>query len=495
MHHFETIMSQNLSKKCILLIVVLVLKFAIPQCYSQADNSKILNFNGGRLDASINFSSSIFYGIGGRASNLAGSISSFTPQAPTALLNPAALAWLNHSSLSLDFTPRVLADASSLYDINSEIEQSTIDGINAYRTEETEISPTKVGLKLGQAGNAAAGAIAFPVYNFVFHASYYRPINFNLDVLFTGLKTKLMTAIPMSDKEEEVIFNSFIEGPLAGRFGMSVASIGLSHKVADDMAVGFSIENYSAAFRANGVFEVNGTMLFAGQEKSFNDPGDLWSNNLHQRIDSNYKGTGWGAKLGYTFRQSQNLSFDAVFSWAADIVTTGAMNLEMNTVPALNIDMNADDEDEILIQAKLDLSKLTYTQPVYNKNYNELTINQPKQLRLGAAYRLGSLEGHLSYGRYFHEFSFEYGEGRIGLKLKNTLRLGLDLKYVQMGLGFVSAETVLVGSKALEDAHSSLLFPLFTLGTRFRFAEKYTLHFTAVSVPMPFMRMSVGYQF
>ena len=464
-------------------------------CSGQAENSKILSFDGGKVDASINLASNVFYGIGGRASNLCGTISSFSPQAPTALWNPAAITWLNHNSLSLDITPRILTDAARFIDLNGEIEQSTNEGISAYRTEETQITPTSAGVKLGQYGSTASGAIAIPLFNTVFHASFYRPIDFDLDVLFTGFKTKIMTSIPMSDKEDEVIFNSFIEGPLATHLGVSVVTVGLSRKIGDDMAAGLSLEKYSATFRANGLLEVNGTMLFAGQEKAFNDPRDLWPNDLHQRIDSKYEGGGWGFKLGYTFRPQRNISIDAVFSWAADIVTSGAMNLHLNTIPALNIGVDADDEEEILDAAKLDLSRLTYTQPVYNKEYNQLTINLPKQLRLGVAYRLGSFEGHLSYGRYFHEFSFEYGDGRFGLKLENTLRLGFDLKYVQFGLGFITGRTVLVGSEVLEDANTSMFFPLFSLGTNFLFAQKYSLNLTAVSVPMPILRMSFGYQF
>jgi hypothetical protein len=171
------------------------------------------------------------------------------------------------------------------------------------------------------------------------------------------------------------------------------------------------------------------------------------------------------------------------------------MNLEMNTVPALNIDPGSDDKEEILDPAKLDLSMLTYTELVNNKDYNEMTINLPKHLRLGVAYRFNSFEGHLSYGRYFHEFSFEYGDGRIGVKLKNTLRLGIGYKYVQFGIGFITVETVLVGSEVLEDANTKLLFPLVSLGTGFNFAEKYRLDITVVSVPMPILRMSLGYRF
>jgi len=432
--HNETILYQSLLQKCQVIYTGLILLISSSLCTSQTENSKILNFDGGKLDASISIASSVFYGIGGRASNLAGSISSFAPQAATTLWNPAGAAWLTKGSISLDITPPLQTEASQFIDINSEVKQSTIEGISAYRTDETVTNPTNVGLKFSQLGSIASGSIAIPIRDVVLHASFYRPIDFALDVLFTGFKTKIMTSIPMSDKEEEVIFNSFIEGPFTGHFGVSTVSIGLASKINKVMALGLSIQNYSAVFGANSLMEVNGTMLFAGQEKAFNDPRDLWSNNLHQRIDANFKGNSWGYKLGYTYRPNQDLSLDAVFSWAFGIVTSGEMNLEMNTVPALNVDPNVSNTEEILDPAKLDLSMLTYTQPVYNKAYSELKINLPKNLRFGVAYRLGSLEGHLSYGRYFHEFSFEYGGGRIGLKLKNTLRLGLSYKYLQLDL-------------------------------------------------------------
>jgi hypothetical protein len=276
LHQNDTRVFQSLAYKLLLYWIILTFLGFANLCLAQADNSKILSFNGGKLDASISMASSVFFGIGGRECNLAGTISSFSPQAPTAQWNPAAIAWLKGGSLSLDFTPHVLTDASRLIDINGEVEQSTIDGINAYRTDETDIQTTDVGLKFNQVGNTASGAFAIPINDMVFHASFYRPIDFDLQALFTGFKAKIMTSIPMSDREEEVIFNSFVEGPTTSHLGVNVVSLGFSRKIRNDMAIGLSIENYSAAFRADGVWEVNGTMLFAGKETAFNDPRDLW---------------------------------------------------------------------------------------------------------------------------------------------------------------------------------------------------------------------------
>ena len=241
MSQSETKVYQNMSVRYATYLTAVIL-LCSQTIFCQTNNSKVLNFYGGKLEASLHMGSIMFYGLGGFSSNMAGVISSYHSNSSEGINNPSALAWLQRVSFNLDVTPHLIADISNFFDINSEIANQTRDGLKEYRTDESIIEPPMVGLSLGQSGNIGSGSVAAPYGDLVFFGSFFRPLDLEMDFLFTGFKSKILTTIPMSDKDEEIIFNSFIDGPINGRIGVSTIMAGVAHRIRDDMAVGIAIE-------------------------------------------------------------------------------------------------------------------------------------------------------------------------------------------------------------------------------------------------------------
>jgi len=234
-------------------------------------------------------------------------------------------------------------------------------------------------------------------------------------------------------------------------------------------------------------------MLFGGKENTFNDPNDNWHNDLNQAIDAKYLGSDWGWKLSASYDVQPNLQLDAVFSWAPNVTTTGHLDLVNNTVPALNL--GGDGENEILDPSKLKLSQLTLTREVQNRTFPKLEIKLPKTLTLSAAYKLDWFALHFSYGIGLSSLSLAYGPDEIGLKPAHSFTLGLDFKYVQSGMGLLILKKVAHGSENLGDSGDSLLLPLFSLGTSSKVWQNYELNFSLVLSPVPIFKMGIGYSF
>lgn len=477
-------MRRNIIPFGYLLFFILISTPVFPQ-----ENSKILLFNGGDIETRLSVSSSLFWGMGGKSANLGGSISSFDPDGSIAFWNPARLSLLKKRTLQLDYNPSLHFDLASFTDLDAEIQSSTDKAIQDYRDESLVPIYSRIGAKFSQQNQISSAVLAFPFRNLVFATYFHRQVNLNFNSLASGIRTQLSTKL----EEDDVFFNSFIGGNFSLQLGVNSVGIAASKVINSQWAVGMAVERFDVLLRANGQLNIEGTMLSGGKENIFNDPNDSWYNDLNQSIDAHYAGADLGWKIAGSYNFNKNLYFDAVLEWNPNVTASGSINLLNNAVPAINF--NHEDGSEIIDPSKLKLSQLTLTKKVDNKVYPQVKLKLPRTLKIGGAFRTSRVNMHLNYGLAFSPVSFVYGKDEIGLKPTHTLRLGFDFKYVQTAMGFSVLKKVAKGSENLGEEGDAIFLPLFSLGSGMDFLNAYRVDFLIFAVPMPLLKVSLGYNF
>jgi len=126
-------------------------------------------------------------------------------------------------------------------------------------------------------------------------------------------------------------------------------------------------------------------MEIAGNEYAFNDPYDPHidfengeQNDLNQSIYTQFNGKGMGFKVGNFFQPNKNFAIGAVLEIIPPMNFNGDMKVEQNMMPALNANAltgEADEDEEIIDPAKLDLAKLTLTTPYENPIDDKCEVN------------------------------------------------------------------------------------------------------------------------
>ncbi len=462
------------------------------------DDSKILHLNGGRIESSVRLTNNLYYGIGGKAAIL-GSISAFEPSAETAYWNPARLAACKAYFFSIDFVPSFGVNIGRFVDINGEIQSSTDSAILDYKAPETEISYTNLSTIAHQSDQISSALFVFPIQKATFAVYYHRPFDVNLNAVFSDISAQINTKLSLSDEQEDIFFNSFIAGPLALKFGLDKVGFAGSYQISPKFSMGISLQRNSGHIFANGAANVEGAMLFGGKENTFNDPNDNWHNDLNQAIKTEYKGSALASQVDAAYDVRPNFQLNLVYNWSQKIVTNGYMDLTNNAVPALNLDVlgedETDEEAEILDASKLKLSQLTLTKSVENETWNQLTLKMPSTLKLGMAYQINWFALHLNYSHGFSPIAFQYGDAEFGLSTDNLFRLGLDFKYVQLGMGIGTGNTITKGSKHFDEEQSSVYLPLFSLGSSFNISKMYSMNLMLVSTSTPILRTTFNVKF
>ena len=474
-----------------------LLLFCVGVVHPQGD-SRIIRFDGGKIDLNFAMTGGLFSGIGGSSAGVGASIASFAPAGADGFWNPALLSSLNRFEFQIDAIPPINLSLDTFLDMPAEVQASTDNAIKDYKDASLVPTYSRIYSKIAQQDQLNAAVFTVPHRFATFSIYFVRPFEMDFRSKVSGIQAKILTTLSVSEGDDEVFLNSYVDGHLSLALGVNTIGLAAGKRINDLFDVGLAIERYDARLRSKGLFNVDGTMLFGGKENTFNDPNDAWHNDLNQFIDATYRGSDWGWKLGGSYSINPDFQVSGVFIWAPDITNRGSMKLINNTIPALNIDLmgqQGEQEQDILDPEKLKLSQLTLTREVDNKVYPSLQMRLPKILRIGAAYRVNWFAVHFSYSMGFSPLSFVYGKDEIGVKPAHTFLLGFNLKYVQMGLGLSVLKKVAKGSENLgEDGLTSIL-PLFTIGSQAQIGEAMNFYFSLLSLPLPCVKISFGYKF
>jgi len=467
------------------LVLILCLLHNLP-IFSQVRDSKILQFHGGNFSAYVTLSgSTLFTGI------FRLDESPFDPWE-----NPAFLGQVDQMTLMSYLSPPFSISIKSLYDLDAKIRSSVDNGIANYRDENLEVVYPTGQLRFRKGGNLAEGLFILPLQGMVFALGYQRPFSLSSRMIWSGFESTILTKVPVGETKSDVVFNNFFDAALNLGASFTATSLAISKPIENKYAIGFLIRRYSALVECQGFLDAQGIMLYNGVEYIFNNPNDLWYNDLTQSINGRYEGEGWETRWGSVYSLGSDMYLDLALTFSAPIKLEGQLDIRQNKIPALNFKaLSGDEEAEILEPSKLELSQLTRTEPVENKTYPSLFIHLPDHLGVGFLLNRHPWKFYFNYGHFLEKFFIEYGDYRLGLQMGHSLKFSIGYgRFLARGQLW-TARTFTEGSPRLKAAGSFLVIPKLNFHYGLTLARSYNFNFMLQVMPAPALGMTVGYRF
>ncbi len=473
--------------------------------YSQEKENTFRLFRGGSVDVSFSMQTDLFCGIGSKFGNCV----SLNKDVSSIYWNPAQLPFLPYRQVELDFIPPFSLNLGNYYDISTEVEAQIDAAIADFKTPETTVEYTKVTPVYKHSGGLNNFSISVPTskmwINSAIAFSYNRAMDIQLNLLGNDLSTLLDIKKDVGDQKMIVKFRNDMDINFLFRTQISRMSFALAKRWTPTFSSGFTINRYFGNIFIDGKFKINGIMEIAGTEYAFNDPYDPHidfnngeQNDLNQSIFTQFDGKGWGFKIGNIYQPNRTLAFGAVLEITPPMNFTGDMEVIQNMMPALNSNALMGDtngEEEIVDPLKLDLAKLTLTEPFENPTDDKCAVRLPSSFTIGMAYQVGFLRGNLNLIGYFGQFSFSTLGVIRGAKLKYGIRSSFDFWLLQLGLGFTAIDEVKEGTDNDEEAAKNVLLPQLSLGFGYPITKKLKTEALLFLAPTPVFKWNFLFGF
>ena len=476
-----------------LFLVVIFFEAFSGWLFAQGSSSKIEKLVGGRVQ---------FYG------QMAGSSLSplhsgrFTPSNKYLAWmdfyqNPAFSTGIKNPSVTYFFAPAISIHPNQFTDVNARVNSAVDNGISSYRSDSLRLVYPQIESVFRKNRYWGQGLVNFPAGGMVFTFGYQNQLLLQLQTFLTGMEATITTEVPMSETTSEVVFNAFLDANIRFNLHIDRATFGAAKVIRNRFAIGFSLDRYGANVKAVGFMDSQGDMLFNGHEYIFNNPNDNWHNTLTQSIAGNYKGSGWRMNWGGWYVFNRNFLFDGLISLQTTMKLNGDLSLQLNKIPALNINAlsSNDPNAEILDPAKLNLSQLTLTDSVKNPIYPKLFLNQQSFLKIGALYQSSNFYWYNSYAQNFGYSGLEYGSYELGLRTVFDWQslLGFRHFYLESRLRYM--RSFVHNSEKLGKGESRIWLPSFAFGYGRLFRSHYPFQVGLSILPDPIFYFSTGYQF
>ncbi len=479
------------------LSVLLLLSILAINLHAQGD-SELRYFRGGKYESIISFSNALFYGIGSRVGGMGGDYGGLVQGSESLLWNPANLASIRRSQLTLDFKPRMLLDATSFVDIDAEVRSAVDESIEDSKGPNFTMSDEDypdVGVRVGEKGSFGTGSFAFRGGGFTVAAALYQPFSLSLDLLGSGFEVQMVT-IDEEDPTKDVTFFSSVDMNVHARLRIQGASIGVGKMLGPKWSVGLAVDRLSGVAKTQARFQVEGIMVVAGNERAFNDPNDPWQNNLHSSIFGKYNGNSTAFRLGTTYQLGRNWGIGAALAYYQPLKMSGSLDERQYTLEGLNLD--AEDDEDLLDITEIDLDEPTRTVMENPATAKLLEIRFPNALAVGISGKAGFLGLALNYTRYFGEWSYRLDVldddslevNHKGLSMENAVRIGFDFNVLQLGAGIATGTIIDHGG----DSHGkAALVPMLSLGTGFRVNQSLSADVLILGIPSGVGKVTLHY--
>ena len=411
--------------------------------------------------------------------------------------NPAFSAGLKNPFVTYFFAPAISIHPNQFTDVNGRARTAVNNGISSYRSDSLRLAYPQIESVFRTNRYWGQGLVNFPAGGMVFTFGYQNQLLLQLQTFLTGAEATITTEVPMSETTSEVVFNAFLDANIRFNLNIDRATFGAAKVIRNRFAIGFSLDRYGANVKAVGFMDSQGDMLFNGHEYIFNNPNDNWHNTLTQSIAGSYKGSGWRMGWGGWYAFNRNFLFDGLISLQTAMKLNGDLSLQLNKIPALNINaLSSDDPNaEILDAAKLNLSQLTLTDSVKNPTYPELFLNQQSFLKIVALYQARNFYWYNSYAQNFGYTGLQYGAYELGIQTIFDWQslFGFRHFYLESRLRYV--KSFIHNSEKLGKGERRIWFPSFAFGYGRLFRSHYPFQVGLSILPDPTFYFSTGYQF
>ncbi len=498
------------------LLLIFVLPLRSPA--QEDSSSRIERLRGGVIGLNLKWSGEIFSaGLGSRADAMGGSISTLFPDPESIASNPAGLAFARGLRVTLDWSPPITMDPTVLAipfgisniesEINQSLRQTANDNAPPDVTADDIVQDARVNSSLDMRGGLKGGAVLYGNPVFSVAASFHQPSRFEAQLTMSGMEF-LAAALDDNGDETQRIFGT-VNGNLNVNLNIENSSIGVATRILPNLAIGAVYDNLNGEMNFEGTFLPEGIIRSAGGDsRAFNDPARVQYDSLFATARGDWEGRAERIRLGLGYHPTRHISLDATFSSSFAITLSGPFSMVHNSIRALNL--GAEGDEEVFDVDKLVEDNLTKT---------EKKITQVPGVRLeGAGQFSAGFSAHWQnyvasfvYSRYFDNLGYqltyqqfdslgqeiEEGEIHQGLRLENAFRLGIGVEQLTLGLGVLLGESF---KTTLEDGELEIsepdrvFFPFFSLGGGVRLSTHFHLDYVVSLYNSSFFRFSTTYR-
>lgn len=417
--------------------------------------------------------------------------------------NPASLISFKRPYISLALKPGFRIDPANFYDVDGTIKRKMDNSIADYKTSATEVAYPQLSSSIGQKGGLFGFQLVYPVHGGVFAFEMGQPLFLSLNARNNGLATLIETRKSVGSRD--MIIHLRIDALLQADLQLKASTYKLNYvrKVNEKLAVGGGVSKTKISAYFNGSANLNGIMETAGTEYVFNDPYDKRidfdageTNKLDQAAFLDFNGGGWDFHFGALYHAARSVVIGASYSRSAPVTLKGDMSVIQYKIPALNADalLSDDPNAELVEPTKLNLAKLTLTEPVENPVGDRIKINFPSSFGLQFSYQSLFFESTISLQKYFNRFGYDFLQDERYAELNYGLNLDLCFGTVKLSIGAIKGNIVhkkhgkIQSSSGIWVPHTSLEFAIFIL-RNYHFSSK------LFASPTPGVGVKLGYFF
>ena len=482
-------------------------------------NSRIDRLFGGNIGVNMKWSGSGFSGLGARPEAMGGSITTLFSDAQSVSSNPAGLGFARGFSMVFDWSPGMTINPDgiskaiglgSLEDrINTSLNETVRNNSSGGVVQPGAVQNASVHNNLDMNGGLKGAALMYgnPIFALAF--SFHQPLQLDLQLNMSGVEF-LAAALDNSGKETQRIFG-IVNGNLNMVLVMRSSTIAAGTRLHPKLAVGLAYDNFNSSINIDGTFLPEGVIASAsGDTRSFNDPARVQYDSLYTTIGGNLEGDDFRLRGGAGYHPTHNISIDATFSMPVDIQLSGSFAMIYNNIAAL--DLGADDNEEVFDVDKLVEDNLTKTEKQAFGLQN-LNLKTPGNIAVGFSARWDNYLASLVYTKYFSALGYglnyekrdslnvvtDAGSITQGVNFKSAIRLGIGVKPMMLGLGFISGKTfsqkIIAGeSKPEVDDKGNLFLPMLSLGGSIKLTSHFQFDYVASLYNSSFFRFSTTYR-
>lgn len=451
------------------LTALLLLLLCAPILVAQADDDEakpeMTLWRGGNVDLTfqLGLNSSNVFSSSGYGGLLSPRIRS---GAGAATGNPAELASLRTREFIFDgsLMPTLKRGSFLSNEVSSLLDDEVSSSMNTILDDKEQINFLDGGYRSHTQFRGISGGVrpAFPSISMAIPLgsratvafATHQPINAEFGMLATGINTQI--AQEQGSDDVSIRFDVLMNISIATRMTLNMnaftSAIGVSvlkDSPFGNLDVGMSLSRYQMSSFRNLEADFTGMVVVSrADERFFNNPEDPnldfangETNALFMRARGSYNDTQNGYSIGFTYQAP-------MLPW----VTLSALYTKM---PTFNlVDANAYGDaylpvfvigDDVLggdIKVKLDTLQAAKPNLTTRRDINQLiddmTVQLPSSMALGADVALGRHTLTLNYTKYSGELSMTFGENYLGKKSAEGFGIGMDFqmkdRFTPMGL-------------------------------------------------------------
>ncbi|MBN1895951.1 hypothetical protein JW906_15810 [bacterium] len=342
------------------------------------------------------------------------------PGTSTVSGNPAGLFLYAKREIRLEAGPAVRLNAKKVMDIDGRIRREMDDVLSRYGTAGSTVVYPRVDPRAGFETGLTGFSFSFPFRlsgrSFGAGLGWFSPLSLKFRATGTGIETGIESVQDIQGELKRIRMRTRVTADAQASLRLNRIVFGAGSDLGKGWALGLSLQRHEASGSAVATAGLDGIVEISGTEYMFNDPFDPRidfeageQNDINQFFQADYRGSGWGFKLGAVRQASDRLTWDLELQSSVRIRATGTDSTVNNRVPFIKTDGagSGGDVGDMIDPTAIDLAKLTSTERFVQVDAFDPELEIPGHAGLGCLW---------TKGRTQLDFRFALHWGRLGVR-------------------------------------------------------------------------------